>query len=480
MPLYRQLYSALRSGILDGRLRPGEKLPPTRTLAQSLSLSRATVAGAYEQLRVEGYIEGRAGSGTYVAPGIPSTSSAGRPMPGACVAPPLSRWGRNAIALSWPVEDQRARPPRYDLRPHGIAGDLFPWEAWQAAVDAALDDERASLLAYPPPAGLPHLRHVIAAHLRRFRAVDCAAGQVIVVNGAQQGLSLLAETFLEAGDPVAIEDPGYPTARRVLAVRGLRITRVPVDRDGLVLDELPRHPAPRLIHVTPSHQDPTGVTMSLSRRLALLDVAARGNGIVVEDDYDSEFRYEGNPVESLQSLDARGLTVYMGSFSKSILPGLRVGFLVVPEGLVQVVRAAKAIWDSGASALDQAALAHFIHSGAYERHIRRMRREYRARRDALLAALADEFGDRITVGERHGGLNVLISLHADAGEEEIVRGASTMGLAVRSIAGYYLHPPAEPTFLLGFGALPAGEAPRAARVLHEVVHRAESTAPSRG
>jgi GntR family transcriptional regulator/MocR family aminotransferase len=335
-PLHRQLYVALRARILGGELEPGEQLPPTRSLARTLSLSRATVTEAYEQLRAEGYVKGRAGAGTYVASNIAPISM----PPGSKARPGLSTWGRNVATFS--TDPDHALDPTvcFDLRPHGVAGDVFPWDEWQAAVDAVLRYDRDTLLRYPPAAGLPDLQRVIAAHVRRYRAVQCVAEQVIVVNGAQQGLNLLAATLLAPGDHVAVENPGYPAASRALRALDLQVNRVPVDRDGLIVEALRACGPQKLIHVTPSHQDPTGVTMALSRRLALLEVARDFGSVVVEDDYDSEFRYEGSPIESLQSLDRGGHTVYMGSFSKSVLPGLRIGYMVVPPPLVAVMRAA--------------------------------------------------------------------------------------------------------------------------------------------
>jgi GntR family transcriptional regulator/MocR family aminotransferase len=210
----------------------------------------------------------------------------------------------------------------------------------------------------------------------------------------------------------------------------------------------------RLVHVTPSHQDPTGATLSLTRRLQLLDVAGRTGCLVVEDDYDSEFRYEGRPVESLQGLDRNGLVVYAGTFSKSVLPGLRIGFLVLPRPLIEPLTAAKSLWDSGAPVLEQAALAEFIRCGDYERHIRRMRRLYRSRRDALLEALSERFGERVVVGERQGGLNVLVTLDLDVTDVELARRAATRGIGLRPASPYWVHPPGHPTFLMGFGGLP--------------------------
>jgi GntR family transcriptional regulator/MocR family aminotransferase len=482
LPRHRQVYEAIRAAILAGELEPGARLPATRSLADGLALARATVAEAYEQLRAEGYIRGRHGSGTFVAPDLPADGGGGGggggPLlrgsalrntgpgrrleageDGSVAKPRLSRWGQRIAANDFlPV-----MPPtqtagfRYDFRPHRIAPDVFPWDAWRSSVEYALATDRGRMLAYPPTAGHPDLQQAIAAHVERYRGVVCDPGQIVVVNGTQQGLNLLTELLLDPDDPVAVEDPGYPAARRALEAWGLRVARVRVDGEGMIVDELAAAGPQRLIHVTPSHQDPTGATLSLARRLALLELAERHRAVVVEDDYDSEFRYEGRPVESLKGLDRHDLVVHAGTFSKSVLSSLRLGFLILPRPLVRPFTAAKALWDGGTPLLEQAALARFMQTGELEKHIRKMRRLYRARRDALVMALQEEFGEQVMVGERHGGLNMLVGLNAAIPEDELVRVATEGGVGLRGAASYYSEPPRRPTFLMGFAALPEGE-----------------------
>lgn len=465
-PLHRQVYDEFRSAILNGRLRPGDRLPPTRTLAARLSLSRVTVAEAYDQLQAEGYVLGRQGSGTYVAPDIPEETLLGMRRPRRAASSgltlPLSPLGQR-IALSH--EPRVAVQARWDLRPHRIAEDLFPWEAWRDATEAALARHRDILGGTPPAVGFPLLREAITAHVRRYRGVDCSPEQVVVVTGSQQGLNLLAHLLLAPGDRVAVEDPGYPAATLALEVHGSRVSRIPVDMDGLSVDALAQAGYHRLVYVTPSHQHPTGATLSLSRRLALLELAERDRAIVVEDDYDSEFRYEGSPVESLQGLDRAGLVIYAGTFSKSVLPGLRIGFVVLPEPLVRPFAAAKSLWDGGTPMLEQAVLAEFMISGSFERHIRRMRRVYRSRRDAFLAALLAEFGSRASVGQCHGGLTALVEIEASNPAEAIASRAADIGLVVRPATQYFASPPECPVFLIGFGGLPEVEARHAVSVL---------------
>jgi len=462
--LHRQVYDAIRSAILHGRLRAGDRLPATRVLAEQLSLSRTTVAEAYDQLQAEGYIQGRHGSGTYVAPDLPEETlqvPAGDAGWGASARHPvrLSQWGERLG-----TQDYQAlfRPPsldefQYDFRPHRVAQDVFPWDAWRGASERALSSDRTRLLFYPPSAGHPELRELVAAHIGRYRAVTCSADQIVIVNGIQQGLNLLVHLLLEPGDRVTVEDPGYPAARLAFEARGLTVTQVPVDGEGLIVERLAGMPAHRLVHVTPSHQDPTGATLSLARRLALLELAERTECLILEDDYDSEFRYEGRPVESLQGLDRNGLVVYGGTFSKSVLAGLRIGFLVLPPDLVGPFVAAKSLWDSGAPMLEQAILAEFMRSGDFERHIRRMRRLYRDRRNALLTALQAYFGNRVQVGERHGGLNMLIALDLPGSDAELAMVAARAGIGLRPASPYYAVAPTRPHFLMGFAALPEKE-----------------------
>ncbi len=482
--LHRQVYDALRSAILHGRLRAGDRLPATRVLAEQLSLSRTTVAEAYDQLQAEGYIQGKHGSGTYVAPDLPEEPmqvTAGDGKQGATARHPvrLSQWGERIA-----TEDYQAlfRPPsqdefQYDFRPHRVAQDLFPWDAWRGAAERALSGDRTRLLFYPPSAGHPELRELVAAHIRRYRAVVCSTDQIVIVNGIQQGLNLLVHLLLEPGDRVAVEDPGYPAARLAFEARGLAVTQAPVDCDGLIVDRLADLPAHRLVHVTPSHQDPTGATLSLTRRLALLELAERTGCLILEDDYDSEFRYEGRPVESLQGLDRNGLVVYGGTFSKSVLAGLRIGFLVLPPALVGPFVAAKSLWDSGAPMLEQAVLAEFMRSGDFERHIRRMRRLYGNRRNALLAALQTCFGDRVEVGERHGGLNMLITLDLPGSDAELARAATGAGIGLRPASPYYSEPPTQPRFLMGFAAMTEEEIEVGVRKLGAVLHQHKMPPP---
>ncbi|GAC1471786.1 MAG: PLP-dependent aminotransferase family protein [Chloroflexota bacterium] len=435
-------------------------MPPTRGLAGQLSLSRTTVAEAYDQLQAEGYLEGKLGSGTYVASNLPgdglrTSGQEARASDSPARSLRLSRWGARIAEGEYRslLRPSGSQTWRFDLRPHGVAHDAFPWDAWHAAVERAVTRDHARLTLYPPSMGHPPLREAIAAHVAQYRSVKCSADNVVIVNGSLQGLNLLAQLLCDSGDRVIMEDPGYPSARLAFEAQNLDVQRMPVDADGMIVDHLARFPPARMVHVTPSHQEPTGATLSLGRRLALLEHAQREGAVILEDDYDSEFRYEGRPVESLQGLDQHGLVVYAGTFSKSVLAGLRIGFLVLPQQLVAPFASAKTLWDSGTPMLEQATLAEFMQAGDFERHIRRMRRLYRGRRDTLVTALVQTFGNRVTIGERHGGLNVLVTLDVRLSEPEVLRRAAAAGIGLRSAAAYYRTPPSKPTFLIGFSTL---------------------------
>jgi GntR family transcriptional regulator / MocR family aminotransferase len=453
-PLHRQVYEALRTAILEGALPPGTRLPSTRALSEQLAIARSTVADAYDQLQAEGYLEGRRGSGTYVPSSLTLDAFASTTHlspPRAERQPRLSRWAGRVVDQPFVRSSAENDSFRYDLRPHLIAADSFPWKAWHESVAHALRRDRERLVAYPPAAGDGGLREAIARHVAKYRAVRCSSAHVVIVNGAQQALHLITQLLLEPRDRVAVEDPGYPPARSIFEASGATVEGVPVDAEGMIVERVPS--AAALVHVTPSHQHPTGAMLSLSRRLALLEFADLRDALIVEDDYDSEFRYEGRPVESLQGLDRSSRVVYIGTFSKSLLPGLRIGFVILPPHLVKPFLAAKSLLDGGSPMLDQVALAHFISAGGYERHVRSMRRTYRKRRDSLLAALNQFFGKRAQVGDRQGGLNVLVGLDLGFSEEEVVAKATEADIGLRGASSYFSRPPTMPTFFMGFAGL---------------------------
>jgi GntR family transcriptional regulator/MocR family aminotransferase len=449
LPRHRQVFTQIRDAIRDGRLLSGDRLPPTRELALALGVARNTVARAYDDLLAEGYIVGRVGSGSYVSPGLALPRSPG--VPG------------NRTAAAMPGRAAPAALP-IDFRPGIPDWDAFPRGLWHRLLGRALRSKSEELRRYGDPAGLPSLREAIGRHLAVSRGVAAPAEQVVIVNGSQQALDLIARLFLRRGDTVALEDPGYPDARRVLGGPDRRQMFVPVDGEGIdvaMLEKMTRRrAAPRLLYVTPSHQFPTGAVLSLSRRLALLGWAARRNVLVVEDDYDSEFRTPGRIVESLQGLDRSRKVVYIGTFSTVLFPPLRVGYVVLPPEMAEPFARAKWLADRQTPTLEQLALTDFLQEGHFERHLRRMRRLVAARRDAMRAALRESFGDLLEVSDALVGMHVMVRLTAVrrgvlAAEMEgrVLDAAARRGVAVYPAGSCFSLPSRRATFVLGFAAL---------------------------
>jgi GntR family transcriptional regulator / MocR family aminotransferase len=471
-PLYRQLYRALRGAIVSGKLSADDRLPSTRALATSIGVSRITAVLAYEQLLAEGYAAARRGSGTYVAAVLARPAGdRSRPKEHAAATARLSRFGKRIVASGGrqpPTWAPRRRPLPYDFRYGRAAVGDFPHALWRRHL--ARCARRASLRAldYGPPEGLAELREILAEYLRRARAVDADADQIVVVNGSQQGLDLAARVLLDAGDAVLLEEPHYVGARRVFDGLGARLVTVPVGDEGLDVTRVARRRVrPRIAYVTPSHQFPLGVVMSAARRLALLDWAAARDAYVVEDDYDSEYRYAGAPIGSLQGLDGRGRVLYLGTFSKVLFPALRLGYLVLPKALVKPFRTAKALTDTGSATLEQAALAEFIREGHYERHLRRSRAQVGMRRATLLAALHDELGERAEICGADAGLHVLVWLRdvSTARLPELLQRCAAAGVGVYPATPYYLRPPPRAGLLIGYASLTESEIRRGVELL---------------
>ena len=465
LPLHRQVYGHLRQAILTGRLPAGTKLPSTRALAAQLSLARNTISAAYDQLLAEGYLLTRNGAGTYVCGTLPDeTFRPARqrpalipPPPAPATVPRLSRWASRAVDGA---RADRGSPPAsglpFDFR-HGCpALDRFPTEIWRRLLARQLQRGERHSFDYAPSAGYVPLRRAIADYLRRSRAVRCSPEQVLIVNGSQQGLDLMARLLLDPGDTVIVEDPGYAGARRAFAAHGATLLPAPVDAAGLVsesLEGLSDETSPRLVYVTPSHQFPTGALMSLPRRLALLRWARERGALVLEDDYDSEFRYAGRPVEALQGLDEAGTVVYLGTFSKVLFPALRIGYLVLPEPLIAPAQAAKWLSDRFTPTLEQQALAEFFDEGHFERHLLRMRRVYHSRRDAFLSAVDRELGELVEPVIADTGLHALVRLRGTLAVGELVARAAAAGVGIYPAGPHYLHPPDGAALVMGFTGL---------------------------
>ena len=448
--LTRQLYSGLRAAILEGKLGPGERLPSTRDFAEQLGVSRTIVLLAFEQLLAEGFVEGRKGSGTYVSAAL----GAMRPRSvGATAKLALSHFGAMAESAVAAMNSPRftAKGVRYDFSYTRGAIEGFPLEAWQRIL--MRNARRATVRAhdYGPAGGSAALREAIAAHLRRSRAVACGAEQVIVVNGSQQALDLAARVLLERGQRVAIEDPHYQGAREVFRAWGAQLCPVPVDDNGIDIEKLP-HKA-KLAFVTPSHQFPTGAVLPLSRRVALLDWAKRENAVIIEDDYDGEFRYGGQPVESMQGLDTEGRVIYTGTFSRTVFPALRLGYLVAPKSLVAALTSAKWLCDRHTATLEQETLAEFISSGAYERHLARARRANAKRRSALLAAIEAQLGGRVRVTGESSGTHVVLWPRTRMKEDPIIAAAAQQSVGIYGTSQYYLGKSRRTGLMLGYARM---------------------------
>jgi GntR family transcriptional regulator / MocR family aminotransferase len=458
-PLHRQVYTALRDRILSGEMEGGSRLSSTREMAAEMGLSRTTVQLAYEQLLAEGYVEGRVGSGTYVAADLRDP----RPPPPRTPQPEgssqLSAGGRRVLEVARPLLSSRAgaRPrPRWDFR-HGLPAIAdFPLRAWRRHLGRRAREFTLESSDYGSPLGCRELREAIAGYLRRSRGVDATAEEIVIVGGSQQGLDLAARLLLDSGDRVLIEEPGYEGARNAFLVAGARLVPVAVDGEGLRLDaEHADTRGARLVYTTPSHQYPLGAVLSLPRRLALLQWAERAGAYVLEDDYDGEYRLAGRPLAPLRALDRGGRVLYLGTFSKVMFPALRLGYLVLPPSLVEVFARAKSFADGGTAMLEQQTLADFIHSGGFERHLRRTRARIRERRAVLLESVARHLGSEVEIVGAEAGAHLLLRLHgwSIARGHDLARRAAAEGIGVYPATPYYLTPPPQAELVLGYAAL---------------------------
>jgi GntR family transcriptional regulator/MocR family aminotransferase len=471
-PLHARVYRTLRGHILAGTLGPGARLPSARGLAADLGVSRNTVESAFLQLGAEGYIVRRTGSGTYVAETLPEVAPfrPGRTERGAVAPPALGRRGRRIAELGGTEieRDSQTGPCASDV-------DAFPAATWNRIL--ARQARRAGREALLPAdaAGAPELRRAIAEHLALTRGVRAVAEQVIVVNGTQQGVDLIARLLLDPGATAAMEDPGYPSARAALMAAGARVRGVPVDGEGLRTDRLTARRPPALVYVTPSHQYPLGVTLSLARRLTLLSWAGAERAWIVEDDYDSEFHYEGRPLAALQGLDPAGRTIYVGTFNKVLFPGIRLAYLVVPLALAEAFAAGRRLLDGFSPPLTQHALAEFLARGHFAAHLRQARLLYAARRDALLRQVERAWGDAARAGPSATGLHLVALLPAGSDDRRIARAAPAGGMTVAPLSDYYQSGRARPGLLLSFGSAAPERIRRTVDALAPLVTRQSGT-----
>ncbi|MEV5571792.1 PLP-dependent aminotransferase family protein [Spirillospora sp. NPDC052269] len=442
------MHRRILDAILDGRLRPGERLPPTRELARRLDVSRNTVSVAYERLTAEGLLVARVGSGTYVGR---APIARPRDVPEGDAARPRPLWD----ALAHPSAPPSETFP-YDFRVGTPDPALFPLPVWRRLLTAEWRAATVGSGGYGDPAGHRGLREAVARSTGLSRSVRATADDVLVTQGAQQALDLIGRVLIEPGDVVAVEDPGYPPARHLFRTHGARVTPVPVDREGLDVNALPD--GARLVHVTPSHQFPLGTPMSLARRAALLDWAGRHDAVIVEDDYDSEFRFSDRPLDPLQSLDRAGRVVYVGTFSKTLLPMLRVGFLIAPASLRPALHTAKLLTDWHGDPVTQAALARFIDSGELPRHIRKATRTYAARHELIVEALTGDLATWLDPVPSTAGLHLCALLKAPVDVPSVLLRAKELGVAAESLSTYCTDVD-RPGIVLGYGAIPTDRVP---------------------
>ncbi|KQV89249.1 PLP-dependent aminotransferase family protein [Pelomonas sp. Root1237] len=461
-PLQEQVYQRIREAIADGRLAPGARLPSTRSLAAQLNVARGTVDAAYGRLAGEGCILGRGAAGTVVAPDL----KPGSLMQGA--TPAIAR------AAAFTLPDDYLWPFRGGLP----ALDLFPRTLWASLTAGAARRLDAQRFCYPDPRGLPELRAAIAAYLLVSRGIACDPTQVFVTAGYQAAQQLVVGLVAPPGTEVWFEDPGYRFARRALEAAQLQLTFIPVDAAGLdVAYARQYHPAARLAVVTPGHQSPLGVALSLQRRQALLDWAQAADAWVLEDDYDSEFHYVGRKPAALKSVDRRDRVFYAGSFSKTLFPGLRLGYLVAPAAWVEATAAACELSHRGHAQQEQAALAAFMAGGHYARHLRRMRLRYAERSVALTRALQAEFGNGIALAAPEGGLTLLARFPGHEPDTGLVRRARAQGLAPSALSAHAVQHEAGQGLLIGFTNVRTEQAGEVAGRLRQALRSGPSSGP---
>lgn len=480
VPLFHQLYTHIRDAILDGTLHAGRRLPSSRTLATDLGLSRTTILGAFDQLTAEGFIEGRVGSGTRVVTRLPDTLFQRDRHPAPARLSVTSRLA-DRLRQRWvnplPLQAPHLRP----LHPSNPDVSAFPRHVWARLTAKHWRSASPALLGYGDSMGYEPLRAAIADYAQRIRAVRCRPEQVLIVGGSQQALYLCAHVLLAHGDIAWIEDPGYPGAYSALESAAGTIVPVPVDDQGLVVSSRGRkaRPAPQLVYVTPSHQCPLGITMSLSRRLELLELASRSGAWILEDDYDSEYRYFSRPIASLQGLDANGRVVYVGTFSKTLLPALRLGYLILPDPLIDTFLRARAAMDRQQASIEQAVLADFIGQGYLERHIRQTRHRYHERQQALVDAVRGEMPDLLEPSPSETGMYLVAWLKDGLDEMTATNAARAAGVLVLPLSQFSMRRFKRDGLVLGYGAYDVSHIRTAVRTLSRALHGIDADARQR-
>jgi GntR family transcriptional regulator/MocR family aminotransferase len=470
-PIYRQLYDWFRTSIAGGQLRPGQRVPSSRGLAAELKVSRIPVLGAYEQLHAEGYLETFKGAGTCVARSIPDeTSLAGRK--GTAGKPEKlgpRRISRRAIALT-------RVPPQSWLNNLGAfrvslpALDHFPIDIWSKLVSRHSRKASRAIMAYGDAMGYMPFREAIAEYLGTVRAVRCESSQILVTTGSQQGLQITAQVLLNAKDKVWMEEPGYPGALQAFMTSGAEVIPIPVDQEGInVKSTIRRGGSARAVYITPSHQYPMGMTMSATRRMQLLNWAENSGSWIIEDDYDSEYRFGSRPIASLQGLDANARVIYIGTLSKVMFPALRLGYVAVPKDLVPAFSAARDAADIFSSTLYQAVMTEFIREGHFARHIRRMRMLYMERRTALVNAIGNQMGDMLEVIGAEAGMHLVALLPRGVNDVGVAKRAAQLGISAMPLSTCYRTPPSRGGLILGYGGTSTHQIQEGVRILKSIL-----------
>jgi GntR family transcriptional regulator/MocR family aminotransferase len=456
-PMYRQLYDWFRKAILDGQMRPGQRVPSTRGLATELKISRIPVFNAYEQLLAEGYFETFVGAGTCIARSIPDDTlspSAGKARKGLQeIGEPLGprRMSRRGVALTtMPAQSWLDNLGAFRVSLPAL--DHFPIGVWSKLVARHSRRPPRGIMAYGNAMGYLRFREAIAEYLGAVRGVRCDASQILVTTGSQQALQISAQVLLDPKDRLWMEEPGYPGARQAFLTVGAQLIPGRVDQDGLNVGEIIRRGRDaRAVYVTPSHQYPMGMTMGAARRMLLLNWASRSGAWIIEDDYDSEYRFGSRPIASLQGLDTEGRVIYIGTFSKVLFPALRLGYVVVPKDLLPAFSAARDAADIFSSTLYQAVLTDFIREGHFARHVRRMRMLYMERRRALVRAIRIEMGDMLEVIGAEAGMHLVALLPPGTDDVAVSRKAAQRGISAIPLSSCYVKPPIRGGLILGYG-----------------------------
>ncbi|MGQ8776243.1 MocR-like pyridoxine biosynthesis transcription factor PdxR [Serratia sp. NA_112.1] len=436
-PLYRQIYLRIKDAIAQGSLLAGSRLPSVRGLASDLGVARATVESAYGQLIAEGFLQSRGQAGTYVSPQLQNL-----PVRAALAVEPLPTVMANPLHPNGTTQPFQLGLP---------ALDAFPRALWQRIVGRQLRTSPLAALAHPSTQGLPELRAAIVNYLQLSRGISCRPEQVFICAGYQALLDLVIGTLLKPDDQVWLEDPGYPVTLPLFQAAGMRPVAVPVDKQGMnIATGMARAPQARMAVLTPTHQSPLGVSLSLARRMALLEWAQQQTAWVIEDDYDSEVRYHGRPLPPLKSLDRQGRVLYAGTFSKTLFPALRMAYLVVPAGLVEAFGRSSRLRGCGCPPLLQASVADFIEQGHFYRHLKRMRPIYRQRRAWLAQALEQQLSDYLTVASQDGGIQLLARFKQDGEDRRLAQDAWQCGLSVQALSDWRITEPAGIGLLMGF------------------------------